>query len=213
MQAVECSSQVETRTTSPSQFEATRARIQARAALRQGGVMQIRRIQAHDLQWLPALADLLIDSVHQGATLGFLAPLSRYAALDYWHSVYARLGNRQALWIACEGGSHGPLQGAVQLKLEAPPNAHHRGEVQRLMVHSQERGRGIARHLLAALESSAADLGRHLLVLDAPQDSHSERVFLHLGWQHGGKIPGFESSAEGEMQGAVMLYKQMPRLC
>lgn len=211
MQALEVSSSAQTRLATLAQFDAARARIQKRTALRQTGAIQVRRIQTLDLQWLPALADLLIDSVHQGASLGFLAPLSRYAALDYWHGVFARLGARHALWIACEGGVHGPLQGAVQLKLPASSNAHHRGEVQRLMVHSQERGRGIASQLMAALECTAADLGRHLLVLDAPSDSQSESVFQHLGWQRGGEIPGFASSAEGEMQSAVMLYKQLPR--
>ena len=110
----------------------------------------LRKLTARDVQWLPALADLLIDGVHHGASLGFLAPLSRYQALDYWQGVFAHLGTRQSLWIAGDFGNSGdeqtahPLQGAVQLSLCPRANARHRGEVQRLMVHSQSRSRGIA---------------------------------------------------------------------
>ena len=49
--------------------------------------MEVVKLTSRDLQWLPALTTLLIDNVHLGATLGFLAPLSRYQALDYWHGV------------------------------------------------------------------------------------------------------------------------------
>ena len=113
------------------QREQTPPYLSARPATR----VVVRQLNSRDLQWLPALSDLLIDGVHQGATLGFIAPLSRYAALDYWHGVFARLGSNQSLWIACqtnEAGEDGPLQGAVQLSLCPRANAHHRGEVQRL---------------------------------------------------------------------------------
>ncbi|MDT9002367.1 GNAT family N-acetyltransferase [Paucibacter sp. APW11] len=171
--------------------------------------VQVRQLSSRDLQWLPALADLLIDSVHQGASLGFLAPLSRYAALDYWHSVYARLGQQHSLWIACEGDGHGPLHGAVQLALPTQGNAHHRGEVQRLMVHSQERGRGIASQLIASLECAALKHARKLLVLDVPADSQAEAVYQHLGWQRAGEIPGYGACAEGRLHDTVLMYKQL----
>lgn len=172
----------------------------------------LRKLNSRDLQWLPALSDLLIDGVHQGATLGFLAPLSRYAALDYWHGVFARLGQHQSLWIACEGDD-GPLQGAVQLSLCPRANAHHRGEVQRLMVHSQARGRGIASQLMCRVECAAAEQGRTLLVLEAPSGSQAEAVYAHLGWQRAGEIPDYDACAEGRLHSSALYYKrlQLPR--
>ncbi|HEY4080431.1 MAG TPA: GNAT family N-acetyltransferase [Burkholderiaceae bacterium] len=170
----------------------------------------VRKLSAQDLQWLPALCDLLIDGVHQGASLGFLAPMSRYAAMDYWHGVYARLGSQQSLWVACEtdgNSTDGPLQGAVQLSLGC--EARHRGEVQRLMVHSQARGRGIASRLMQRVECAAAEQGRTLLVLDAPSGSQAEAVYVHLGWQRAGEIPDYAASAEGQLHSCAMYYKRL----
>lgn len=174
----------------------------------------LRKLGAQDTQWLPALADLLIDGVHQGASLGFLAPLSRYAALDYWQGVFARLGQRQFLWIACDGSESevGPLQGAVQLSLCPRANAHHRGEVQRLMVHSHSRGRGIASQLMNRVEFAAQEQGRTLLVLEAPAGSQAEAVYAHLGWQRAGEIPDYDACAEGRLHGSAMYYKRLQKL-
>lgn len=179
----------------------------------------VRKLSSRDLQWLPALVDLLIDGVHHGATLGFLAPLSRYQALDYWHGVFAKLGQHQSLWIACEtahggaDGVDGPLQGAVQLSLCPRANAHHRGEVQRLMVHSGARGRGIASQLMSRVECAALEQARSLLVLEAPSGSQAEAVYAHLGWQRAGEIPDYDACAEGRLHSSALYYKRlaMPR--
>ncbi len=179
---------------------------------------EIRRLSSRDLQWLPALCDLLTDNVHQGATLGFLAPLSRYAALDYWHGIFARLGPHLSLWIACEGGGEDgdgrppQLQGLAQLSLCPQANAHHRGEVQGLMVHSRARGRGIASQLMHSLECAALQQGRTLLVLDTPAGSQAEAVYVHLGWQRAGEIPDYDSCADGRLHSTARYYKrlQMP---
>lgn len=175
----------------------------------------VRKIGSQDLQWLPALCDLLIDGVHRGASLGFLAPLSRYAALEYWHAVFARLGPHHSLWIACaesESGVGEQLLGAVQLSLCPRANAHHRGEVQGLMVHSRARGRGVASLLMARLECAAAVQARTLLVLEAPSGSQAEAVYVHLGWQRAGEIPDYDASADGNLQGASLYFKRVKAL-
>jgi acetyltransferase len=175
-------------------------------------IRSVRKLASHDLQWLPALCDLLIDGVHRGANLGFLAPLSRYAALDYWHGVFAKLGAHQSLWIACDGesgGKDGPLQGAVQLSLCPRANAHHRGEVHRLMVHSQARGRGLASQLMSRVECAAVAQGRTLLVLEAQSGSQAEAVYAHLGWQRAGEIPDYDACADGRLHGSALYYKRL----
>ncbi|MCV2359881.1 MULTISPECIES: GNAT family N-acetyltransferase [Roseateles] len=175
----------------------------------------IRKLSSHDLQWLPALADLLIDGVHRGASLGFLAPLSRYAAMEYWQGVFARLGPHHNLWIACAASeSHvgEQLLGAVQLSLCPRLNAHHRGEVQGLMVHSRARGRGVASQLMARLECVAASQARTLLVLKAPSASQAEAVCVHLDWQRAGEIPDYNASADGNLQDATLYFKRLKAL-
>ena len=175
----------------------------------------IKKLSCQDLQWLPALCDLLVDGVHRGASLGFLAPLSRYAAMEYWHGVFARLGANHSLWIACAAsgsGSQEQLLGAVQLSACPQANAHHRGEVQGLMVHSRARGRGVASLLMARLECAAASQNRTLLVLEAPSGSQAEAVYVHLGWQHAGEIPDFDASADGNLQHAALYFKRLKPL-
>ncbi|MDY0743202.1 GNAT family N-acetyltransferase [Paucibacter sp. R3-3] len=168
--------------------------------------VQVRQVRAEDRRWLPELADLLVDGVHHGASLGFLAPMSRHAALDYWEQVYASLGPKQALWIALESDD-GPLQGCLQFTGCA--QAHHRGELRQLMVHSRSRGRGIATQLLNRAECTVRDLGRTLLVLETPADSQAEAVFAHLDWQRAGEIPDFSACAEGRLHASAMYYKRL----
>ena len=168
--------------------------------------VQVRQVRAQDRKWLPALCDLLIDAVHHGASLGFLAPMSRHVAMDYWEAVFARLGPQQALWIALESDD-GPLQGCVQLS--GCPQAHHRGEVRQMMVHSRSRGRGIASQLMNRLECTALDLGRTLLVLETPSGSQAEAVCAHLDWQRAGEIPDFGACAEGRLHASAMYYKRL----
>lgn len=170
---------------------------------------RIKLVSAADLTWLPALADLLIDSVHQGASLGFIAPMSRYAALDYWHGVFARLGPRHHLWIACEDSERSQLLGCVQLALCQQPSAAHRAEVLGLMVHSRSRGLGIASRLMSRLECSALQQGRKLLVLDTPTGSQAEAVYAHLGWLRAGEVPECDSSADGLLHGTSRYYKRL----
>lgn len=193
----------------PAGLHAAAAQTQARTPA------GVRKIGSQDVQWLPALCDLLIDGVHRGASLGFLAPLSRYAALEYWHAVFARLGPHHGLWIACsasESGAGEQLLGAVQLSLCPRANAHHRGEVQGLMVHSRARGRGVASLLMARVECAAAVQARTLLVLEAPSGSQAEAVYVHLGWQRAGEIPDYDASADGNLQGAALYFKRLKAL-
>lgn len=175
--------------------------------------VKVQSLSSRDLQWLPALCELLTDTVHHGASLGFLAPMSRYAALDYWHGVFAKLGQHHSLWIAHDEGATegrpGQLQGVAQLSLCPLLNARHRGELQGLMVHSRARGRGIASQLMSRIECAALSQGRHLLVLDTPAGSQAEAVYAHLGWQRVGEIPEYDSCAEGRLHSTARYYKRL----
>src|SRR5262249_38253198 len=79
------------------------------------------------------LVRLLQDAVADGASIGFLAPLSDEEAGAYWRGVADDIasGSRVLLlaWTA-----PGAAAGSVQLELAARPNATHRAEVQKLMV-------------------------------------------------------------------------------
>lgn len=155
---------------------------------------------------LPALCELLQDSVHGGASVGFLAPLSWATAVRYWDQVGDSLGAGLRLWIAEEEG--GSLSGAVQLAPCLKENGRHRGEIQKLLVHSSRRRRGVATALMAAAETGGARLGLSLLVLDTLRGSAAEEVYRRLGWQRAGEIPDYAAAPDGALHPTVYYYKQ-----
>src|SRR5436190_6261558 len=113
---------------------------------------------------LPDLMKLLQDAVSSGASIGFVVPPADEEASVYWHGVLQDVAERRRiLLVARDAGS---ITGAVQLELPMKPNARHRAEIQKLMVFQQHRQKGTARHLMTAIERSALEHGRFLIVLD-----------------------------------------------
>jgi ribosomal protein S18 acetylase RimI-like enzyme len=155
----------------------------------------------------PALITLLQDSVASGASVGFLPPLTEEQGLGYWQGIETELaaGHRR-LWVAFEQHQ---LVGAVQLALCTKANGRHRAEVEKLMVHSHARGKGIGRALMAALEQGARDAGRTLLVLDTRVGDVASRLYRQLGYQEAGQIPDFARSADGRLAATLFFYKPL----
>ena len=74
----------------------------------------IRQVERPDPALLPALVELLRDSVHGGASVGFLAPVAPQVARDHWLGVFSQLGGHQRLWIAEDATG---VVGSVQIDL------------------------------------------------------------------------------------------------
>jgi acetyltransferase len=108
---------------------------------------------------LAALVHLLQNAVDDGASVGFLPPLAVDEGMAYWRTVLAAIqdGSR-ILVVARDEGGH--VVGSAQLDLARMPNGRHRAEVQKVMVHTKARRRGIGRALMEALEGHAQRLGR-----------------------------------------------------
>ena len=154
---------------------------------------------------LPKLAALLQDAVHHGSSVGFLPPLTSEAAQEYWLETLDEVARgRRILLVATEAGD---VAGAVQLALAARPNGLHRAEVQKLLVHTNFRNRGIARALMGAAEGAARAAGRTLLVLDTEQGSVAERLYEKCGYTRSGVIPHFALNTEGSLITTVVFYK------
>lgn len=100
------------------------------------------------------------------------------------------------------------LVGSVQLHLAQRPNARHRAEVTRLMVHPVARRRGLGRRLMLALEHVAQREGRSLLVLDTRSGDPSNALYQQLGYLEAGRIPRYARSASGQLDGTVFYYKE-----
>jgi len=168
--------------------------------------MRPRRATAAEPALLPGLCRLLIDSVHGGASVGFLAPMAESTALGYWRGVYAALGEGLLLWVVLDGDA---VVGSVQLAPCGKENGRHRGEIQKLFVRSDYRGRGLSRQLMDAAESQARAQGLTLLVLDTLAGSAAESIYPRLGWQRAGEIPHYAALPDGEIRPTVILYKRL----
>jgi ribosomal protein S18 acetylase RimI-like enzyme len=157
------------------------------------------------IEVLPDLISLLQDVVNGGASVGFIPPLSPSTAGDYWQGVLADLAaSRRLLFVAREGDR---VCGSVQLALVAKENGLHRADVEKMVVDSDYRNRGIARALLSALETEAKKCGRTTLVLDTEEGSVAEALYRKCGYTEVGKIPKYALSATGSLISTVVFYK------
>ena len=152
------------------------------------------------------LSVLLIDSVENGASVGFLAPLSPDTARFYWQNTLKGLGADLILWVAINDDQ---VIGSVQLSLSTKENGQHRAEVQKLFVLKAYRGQGIANQLMQSLENTAKEHARTLLVLDTQVGSDAEKVYQCLGWKRVGEIPDFAADPNGQLRATVFYYKTL----
>ena len=107
---------------------------------------EIREVTSSELEkHVRPLAALLIDAVDDGASVGFVPPLSEVAAVDYWQSLTLLLeSNTRMLFAAFKKDD---LIGSVQLELATMPNSTHRAEVMKLLVLREFRQLGVGRAL------------------------------------------------------------------
>ena len=169
-------------------------------------VIEIRNIVVPTPSVRDDLCRLLTETVEDGASVGFLAPVARATAEKYWKGVFESLGSSRMLWVA-EGA--GLVVGSVQLELCGKENGLHRAEVQKLFVLPSRRGNGIARGLMGELETFARSQGRTLLVLDTLAGSGAETVYQRFGWQRAGQIPKFAADPWGKLFPTVYYYKEL----
>jgi ribosomal protein S18 acetylase RimI-like enzyme len=153
------------------------------------------------------LAELLVDAVESGASVGFLPPLSRDEALGYWRSVVdqARAGSR-VLLAAIEDGV---VQGSVQLALETRANGNHRAEACKLFVHRRARRRGLARLLMVEAEAEARRRGITLLLMDTRKGGEAEKLCDVLGYTKYGEVPAYARSADGTLHTTSFYYREL----
>lgn len=149
------------------------------------------------------LTELLIRVVEDGASVGFLPPLSYDEAFAYWEDV---LGPGVTLWVAVQDGQ---AIGTVQLQCAMKANGRHRAEVAKLMVDPASRRGGIGRALMLHLEPKAKAEGRTLLVLDTREGDPSNKLYQSLGYIQAGIIPDYAISSNGQLDGTVLYYKRI----
>lgn len=165
-------------------------------------IRKLSAVEAHAA--VPQLASILMDCVAGGASVSFLAPLSRKKADSFFRSVAAAVSEGERILLAAE--VDGVLVGTVQVILQQPENQPHRADVAKMLVHRDARRQGIGEQLMAAAELEARAVGKTLLVLDTASGD-AERLYQRLNWVRVGIVPGFALLPNGEPCDTCFYYK------
>lgn len=167
----------------------------------------IRRLNGLNETTIGQLAELLIDCVHGGASVGFMAPLAPEKARDFWRGLAPDVASGGRVVLVAEDSLG--IAGTVQLVLNLPENQPHRANVSKMLVHRRARGQGIGSALLRTLEHEAYSAGRRLLVLDTITDTDADRLYRRMGWVHCGTIPDFALMPEGGLMSTSLFYRRL----
>lgn len=169
----------------------------------------VRRVSPADLEGLlPALVELLCESVDRGASLGFLRPLDPDDAVRYWRSLPAELRAGSRMLFGAYASSD-RLVGCGQLALAQWPNAPHRAEVQKVVVASACQGRGVGRCVVDAIHDAAREIGRSLLLLNTRRGDGAETFYRRLGYRAVGVIPRYTIDSGGKTHDNLTLYRNL----
>lgn len=158
---------------------------------------------------ITALARLLIDTVANRGSVGFMHPLSIGKAVAFWESslAAAHLGHRVVLGAY----SDDQLVGTVTLLLDCPENQPHRGEIAKMMTSVAYRGRGVASALLQEAERIAIEKGRTLLTLDTAEQEGAAGLYEKMGYRRTGVIPDFALMPYGGLTATIVFWKRVGR--
>jgi acetyltransferase len=167
---------------------------------------QLNRVTAEGFAYYrDGLEALLLDAVAHGASVGFLAEIDAQQANSYLDEVKQRLVSGELLlWVV---GKDKEVLGSVQLGLCQKLNGLNRGEVQKLLVHSEARRRGLGQQLMQALEATARQKQRGLLYLDTEAGSTAEVFYQSLGYTKAGEIPDYACGPDGTYRPTALYYK------
>ena len=161
-------------------------------------------------QALDRLADILRACVDEGASVGFVPPLTHDEARAYWLNrvVPAHAAGARIVLIATLGGE---IAGTAQLDLDSMPSKRHHAEVSKVLVDPAFRRAGVARALMREIERRAEKEGRWLLTLDTAGDA-AEALYRSLGYCLAGSIPHYARNAfEDRYDATQLMYKDLRR--
>lgn len=153
------------------------------------------------------LADILLDCVAGGASVSFMADLTRDEAVRFWTGVAEGVADGQRILLV--GEEAGRLIGTVQVVASGTPNQPHRADLAKMLVHRNGRNKGIGAALLARAEQAAREAGWWMMVLDTVEDSAGVKLYTRAGWRRAGLIPNYALWPDGGLCGTVYFYKDL----
>jgi GNAT superfamily N-acetyltransferase len=156
---------------------------------------------------LPELAEILVDAVASGASVNFLAGFRHDQAETFWRAQIPGIASNSTQLLVAEDGK--ALVGTVLLMFAQQPNAPHRAEIGKMLVHSSMRRQGLGRRLLTAAETAARQANRTLLMLDTESGSAGDRLYRSCGWTPVGSVPDHAFRPDSRLAATTIFYKQL----
>jgi GNAT superfamily N-acetyltransferase len=169
--------------------------------------VNIRCLDVIDAVALRGLSDVLIDCVDGGASVSFMAPLSRDKADAFWTDAMSSAARGERLLLVADDAP-GVIVGTVQVVFAQYENQPHRADIAKMLVHRAARKRGVGEALLARAEFLARQAGKTLLVLDTASGD-AERLYARRGWQRCGVIPGYALLPHGGLCDTTVFYRTL----
>lgn len=167
--------------------------------------LTIETAHGEDPNLVDGLVDILKACVDAGASVSFMAGMTREEAAAFWRAALAdNARGSKLIFIARLAGE--PV-GTVTLAFAPQPNQPHRADIAKLLVHPRARRLGIARALMQAMEAAARAAGRTLLVLDTVPEGDAYRLYHRLGYVEVGRIPGYALMPDGTPSDTAVFYK------
>ncbi len=169
---------------------------------------QIRSLDAAEANArISELADILLDCVAGGASVSFMADMTRDEALAFWQKVVGGVADGARILLVAE--SAGRLLGTVQVVASGIPNQPHRADLAKMLVHRNGRGQGIGAALLREAEALSLKSGWWLMVLDTVVDSVADHLYRRGGWKPVGIVPNYALWPDGKLCGTRYFYKDL----
>lgn len=157
---------------------------------------------------VPELAAVLMDCVEGGASVSFMAPLTRERAEAFWRRVADGVVAGDRMLLVAEDAT-GAIAGTVQVITGLPENQPHRADIAKMLVHRAARRRGIAAMLMRAAAEAARGAGKTLLVLDTVTGGDAERLYERLGWTRVGVVPNYALMPDGAPCATTFFYLEL----
>jgi len=171
----------------------------------------VRRLTAKEaMERISELSVVLLDCVEGGASVSFMAPLTRERSDAFWHSVADGVSSGERVLLVAEDRANGEILGTVQMVVGLPENQPHRADVAKMLVRRSARRQGIGATLMRAVEEAARADGKTLLVLDTVTGGDAERLYERLGWTRVGVVPDYALFPDGRPCDTTFFYKSLP---
>jgi GNAT superfamily N-acetyltransferase len=156
---------------------------------------------------LSELAEILVDAVANGASVNFLAGFTHDAAEAFWRTQISAIASDENHLLVADTGTS--LVATALLMFARQPNAPHRAEIGKMLVHSTHRRQGLGRRLLTAAETAARQANRTLLMLDTESGSAGDKLYRSCNWIAVGGVPNHAFRPDGRLAETTIFYKQL----